>query len=135
MSSLLTFLLHPPPLPFHTQLIRGCLASDDSSLGEAASRVVEAIILKGMEPNGSVCAKLAFIVHLANILSPFSPSSTFNTPDKCEMLTRLGLVGMLTQPLHIAAEAADVDRLLQLARTTNALVTVMVADMQRYAPP
>jgi hypothetical protein len=51
------------------------------------------------------------------------------------MLTRLGLVSMLTQPLHIAAEAADVDRLLQLARTTNALVTVMVADMQRYASP
>jgi hypothetical protein len=72
--------LHPPTHTHprtHTQLIRGCLASDDSSLGEAASRVVEAIILKGMEPNGSVRAKLPFSFFLANTLSPSPPASIF----------------------------------------------------------
>ena len=53
--------------------------------------------------------------------------------DKCQMLTRLGLIDMLTQPLHMAAEADDTDRLMQLARTVNALVSVLVADMQRWA--
>lgn len=47
------------------------------------------------------------------------------------MLARLDLVEMLGPPLHAAAEEGDVDRLVQLAKTVSALVTVLVADATR----